>query len=181
MRWTRWVLMFTGWLTILNVVNDRSMSFAQSESGPGREVPGQGNDHLQSPGSPHVPYNSTPPTSGPHVPWLTRWGVHRIPIPWEVQVHNLEDGGVIIHYRCGQPCPDMVSALESIVAGYPSQVILTPEPRVSSLIAVTAWERIDTMDTVDESRIRHFIDAYRGLDHHPRTEGQTTSPKPSAR
>ncbi|MFZ5875843.1 MAG: DUF3105 domain-containing protein [Nitrospirota bacterium] len=134
---------------------------------PGEAISGQGNVHLQSPGSPHAPYHSTPPTSGPHVPWLARWGMHRIPIPWEVQVHNLEDGGVIIHYRCDQPCPDTVAALERIVAAYPTQVIAAPEPRLASAFAVTAWERLIQLDRFNEVEIRQFIDAYRGRDHHP--------------
>jgi len=170
MRWTWWIAVLAGLVTLVSIGDDRRLSLVQAEAGPGREIPTQGNDHLQSPGSPHAPYNSIPPTSGPHVPWLARWGVHPIQIPWEVQVHNLEDGGVIIHYRCAQPCPETVSALEAIVARYSTQVILTPEPLLSSLIAVTAWGRIDTMDVVDESAIRRFIDAYRGLDHHPKTE-----------
>jgi hypothetical protein len=33
-------------------------------------------------------------------------------------------------------------------------------------IALTAWTRIDTMDQLDEGRVRRFIDAYRGIDHH---------------
>ena len=133
----------------------------------GQAIPTQGNMHLQSPGSPHPPYNSMPPTSGPHVPWLARWGMHRIQIPWQVQVHNLEDGGVIIHYRCDDPCPDVVSALDRLVAGYPDQVIAAPEPRLSSKFALTAWGRLATMDQLDEPLMRGFIDAYRGLDHHP--------------
>jgi hypothetical protein len=113
------------------------------------------------------------------VPWLAPWGVHRIPIPWEVQVHNLEDGGVIIHYRCDQPCPETVAALERIVAEYSAQVILTPEPRLPTGLALTAWERLATMDTLDEGLIRRFIEAYRGFDHHPAVErGPASAPPP---
>lgn len=141
-----------------------------AEGEPGRAMPEQGNVHLQSPGSPHPPYSTIPPTSGPHVPWLARWGVHRIPIPWEVQVHNLEDGGVIIHYRCDSPCPETVATLERLVAEYPSQVIAAPEPKLSSKFALTAWGRLALLEELDEPLIRRFIDAYRGLDHHPPSE-----------
>ncbi len=137
---------------------------------PGRAIPEQGNVHLQSPGSPHPPYTSIPPTSGPHVPWLARWGMHRIPIPWEVQVHNLEDGGVIVHYRCDTPCPETVTTLERLVAEYPTQVIAAPEPKLSSNFALTAWGRLATLEELDEPLVRRFIDAYRGLDHHPPSE-----------
>jgi len=148
---------------------------------PGREVPTQGNDHLQSPGSPHRPYLSVPPTSGPHVPWLAPWGVHRIPIPWEVQVHNLEDGGVIIHYRCNQPCPDVVATLARIVGEYQTQVILTPERRLDTAIVLTAWGRIETMEAPDEALIRQFIETYRGIDHHPRASTSTPPVQTPAR
>lgn len=147
-----------------------------AEEEPGRAVPTQDAPHLQSPGSPHPPYTSIPPTSGPHVPWLAPWGVHRIPIPWEVQVHNLEDGGVIIHYRCDRPCPDMVATLERLVGEYQTQVILAPERRLETAIALTAWGRIETMEVPDEPSIRRFIEAYRGIDHHPPREGATPSP-----
>jgi hypothetical protein len=96
--------------------------------------------------------------------------MHRIPIPWQVQVHNLEDGGVIIHYRCDTPCPDAVTALERLVAEYPTQVIATPEPKLSSKFALTAWERLATADYFDEGFVRRFIAAYRGHDHHPLAE-----------
>jgi hypothetical protein len=142
---------------------------------PGRGVPTQGNDHLQSPGSPHPPYQSLPPTSGPHVPWLAPWGLHRIPVLWEVQVHNLEDGGVIIHYRCDRPCPDTVAGLERFVAEYPTQVLVIPEPRLPTPFALTAWGRIATMETLDDGLVRRFIEAYRGQDHHPRSEQEGAS------
>lgn len=148
-----------------------------ADDGGGQEVPTQGNAHLQSPGSPHPPYNSIPPTSGPHVPWLAPWGVHRIPIPWEVQVHNLEDGGVILHYRCDRPCPETVAALERFVAAFPTQVIVTPERRLSSAFALTAWGRLMTAEVLDEAAFRRFIETYRGLDHHP-TAAKPSAPQP---
>ena len=32
----------------------------------------------------------------------------------------------------------------------------------------TAWTRIETLSAFDEKRIRRFIEAYRGIDHHTR-------------
>src|SRR5262249_22188526 len=65
---------------------------------PGRKMADQGNHHLQTVSDPHEPYNSDPPTSGPHLPYIAPWGVHTRPIPRELQVHNLEDGGVMVQY-----------------------------------------------------------------------------------
>lgn len=133
---------------------------------PGQKFPDQGNLHVQTLTDPHEPYNSTPPTSGPHLPYIAPWGIHTRPIPNELQVHNLEDGGVVIQYNCD--CPDVVSKLSDIVRRYPTQVVLAPYPTMPSRIALTAWTRLDTMDRVDEARIERFIRAYRGIDHHPR-------------
>ena len=91
---------------------------------PGVQMPDQGNAHIQTLDEPHVPYNSDPPTSGPHMPYIAPWGIHTEPIPRELQVHNLEDGGVVVQYKCATPCPDLVSKLKAIVERYPEQVIL---------------------------------------------------------
>lgn len=141
--------------------------YAQSRGMPGTYVPSLGNAHVPSPDTPHQPYNSDPPTSGPHVPWIAPWGVHGRPIPREVQVHNLEDGGVAVQYR--PECADRVAEpLRRIVERYPDHVLLAPYPGLTRCIALTAWTRIDTFDEVDEARIVRFIDAYRGIDHHTR-------------
>lgn len=137
------------------------------EGRPGEFVPSLGNDHVATPETPHIPYNSDPPTSGPHVPYLAPWGVHTQPIPKELQVHNLEDGGVLVQYNCTD-CPELVAKLQAIVARYRDHVILAPYPNMPKRIALTAWTRIDAFDEFDERRIARFIDAYRGIDHHVR-------------
>ena len=131
---------------------------------PGTQFPDQGNRHIPTQNDPHEPYNSNPPTSGPHLPYIAPWGVHTRPIAPELQVHNLEDGGVVVQYNC--ECPDVSEKLRAIVQRYDKQVILAPYPGMPSRIALTAWTRLQTLDDVDEKRITRFIDAYRGIDHH---------------
>jgi hypothetical protein len=134
---------------------------------PGEFVPSLGNTHIPTADTPHQPYNSDPPTSGPHLPHLAPWGVHTRPIPKELQVHNLEDGGVVLNYR--PECADRVlPALSAILTRYPDHVVLAPYPGLDRCIALTAWTRLDKLDDVDQPRIVRFIDAYRGIDHHPR-------------
>jgi hypothetical protein len=133
---------------------------------PGTPMPDLGNLHILTPEEAHTPYNSEPPTSGPHLPYLAPWGIHTEPITKELQVHNLEDGGVMVQYNCPSGCPDVVEKLKAIVEGYPDRVILAPYPGMKTRIALTAWTRLDTFDRVDESRIKGFIKAYRGIDHH---------------
>ena len=135
---------------------------------PGVSQPDQGNRHIQTLNETIPPYNSEPPTSGPHLPYVAPWGIHTEPIPRQLQVHNLEDGGVMVQYNCPDACPDLVAKLKAIVAGYDHQVILAPYPGMKTRIALTAWTRLDFFDELDERRVRRFITAYRGIDHHPR-------------
>jgi Protein of unknown function (DUF3105) len=134
---------------------------------PGEFVPSLGNEHIPTAETPHVAYTSDPPTSGPHLPYIAPWGVHARPLAKELQVHNLEDGGVVVNYK--PQCADQVQAgLRAIVDRYPNHVVLAPYPGLDRCIALTAWTRIDKMDEVDERRVVRFIEAYRGIDHHPR-------------
>ena len=133
---------------------------------PGVKLADQGNAHIQLATEPHEPYNSDPPTSGPHMPYIAPWGIHTEPIVRELQVHNLEDGGVMVQYRCATPCPDLVARLAEIVRRYETQVILAPYPGMRTRIALTAWTRLDAFDDFDEARIVRFIRTYRGIDHH---------------
>jgi hypothetical protein len=133
---------------------------------PGVKLADQGNAHIQLATEPHVPYNSDPPTSGPHLPYIAPWGIHTEPIVRELQVHNLEDGGVMVQYHCTTPCPDLVAKLTEIVRRYDTQVILAPYPGMRTRIALTAWTRLDAFDDLAEARIVRFIRTYRGIDHH---------------
>jgi hypothetical protein len=107
-----------------------------------------------------------PPTSGPHLPYIAPWGVHTKPIPDELQVHNLEDGGVVVQYNCD--CPEVAEKLAEVVRRYDRFVVLAPYPKMKSRIALTAWTRLETLEEFDAERIDRFIKAYRGIDHHPR-------------
>jgi hypothetical protein len=137
---------------------------------PGVPMPDQGNRHIKTAEDPHVPYNSDPPTSGPHLPYIAPWGVHTTPIVKELQVHNLEDGGVMVQYNCPSGCPDLVEKLAAIVRQHPEHVILAPYPGMKTRIALTAWTRLDAFDEFDASRVSRFIKTYKGIDHHKGAE-----------
>ncbi len=137
---------------------------------PGQSVPEMPSPHI-SPNDPVPQYNSNPPTSGPHVGDVPRWQVYTEPITKQLQVHGLEDGGVIIHYK-----PDLdkatVDKLAGIATSYhemespKNHVVMAPNPDIAEPIVLTAWGRIDRLQEFDEARIRRFIDAYVGIDHH---------------
>jgi hypothetical protein len=143
-----------------------SWSVINAANRPGDQVPDMGNMHIEEGTKSPVAYNSTPPTSGPHYGSLASWGIHTEPIPDELMVHNLEDGGVGIWYDCPDGCPDLLSQLESVAERYHEGVLLAPYPGMDTRIALTAWNRIDQFDEFDADRLVRFIRAFRGADHH---------------
>jgi hypothetical protein len=121
----------------------------------------QGGIHIAR-GQTHPPYNSLPPTSGWHyADAVAPWGIASTQIPDEVQVHNLEHGGILIQYDCPSGCPDMVTKLETIGRTYPSKVVVAPYAGIGHPIAVTAWTKLAYLDQVDEGFIRDFIARYK--------------------
>src|SRR5215813_3827733 len=139
-RTRRWL---TGGGVVLVAVLVGLVVYVWSATRPGQWIPSRGNAHLATPEDKHEPYNSVPPTSGPHLPYIAAWGVHVEPIANELQVHNLEEGGVLVQYNCPQGCPDLVASLKAIVLRYNTQVILAPYPAMDRRIALTAWTRIE--------------------------------------
>ena len=136
---------------------------------PGTYVAPQGNAHVTSEAV-AFRYASDPPTSGPHFAGAASWGVHEQPISKALQVHNLEDSGILVQYHCAD-CDDLVRSLRDIVRRYSDKVILAPYPGMKTRIALTAWSYIDAFDQFDERRIVRFIEAHRGVDHHARYGG----------
>jgi hypothetical protein len=137
---------------------------APAAAAPGRQMPDRGQDHVPE-GTP-ITYREYPPTSGPHWPRWAEWGVYPAPVREETFVHNLEHGGVVILYRCATPCPDLVRALEATVRALPAskyghvKVVLSPNDRLRSRIALLAWRRLDELDGFDPERIVRFVRAY---------------------
>lgn len=154
-------------LTILFVVLAAGAlaSYLAEESKPGDAVAQLPSIHIRDANEPHLPYNTDPPTSGPHLGSIAPWGVSSTPITKELAVHNLEDAGVIVNYS-----PDLdkatVERLAEVVRGYDTEVLMAPYPGLSHPIVLTTWRRIDRLQAFDEVRIKQFIDAYRGIDHH---------------
>jgi hypothetical protein len=140
-----------------------------SAGSPGEFVKSLGNRHIAEAEVGLTTYNSSPPTSGPHLPKVADWGVHKEPVTKELQVHNLEDGGVVVQYNCpaaDSACKPLVDKLADIARRY-DRVLLAPYPGMNEKIALTAWTRIDKFNDFDEKRIVRFIEAYIHVDHHP--------------
>jgi Protein of unknown function (DUF3105) len=130
-----------------------------------------GQQHV-SPGESHAPYSTEPATSGPHwhiapgastlAPYgaPARWGVYPVALPDEVLIHNLEHGGIGLHYDCPEGCPDIVKGLEDIVPGSPSFYIMAPYAGLPKKIAITAWRHVMYLDELDRDKILEFVREY---------------------
>jgi hypothetical protein len=143
----------------------------------GESIPIQGRSHIDV-GAPHDPYNSDPPTSGPHYEQWADGGFYEAAPADEQLVHNLEHGYVIIWYNCSPLSPDDCSRLKNDVrdtmgqAGNSSQtgtpkLIAVPRPTMDSLLALTSWGRVDKFDAFDRQRILNFIRVFRGVAPEP--------------
>jgi len=127
--------------------------------GTAQRLPEQTRNPHVAVGERHPPYNSRPATSGWHHVETVRWGVHDVVIPDEYLVHNLEHGGVGIHYDCPQGCDDLVEELAAIARRY-DKTVMSPYQGMDTTIGLTSWTFIDRLDEVDEKRITEFIEAH---------------------
>jgi len=126
---------------------------------------------LPGPQPPRVAYASNPPASGPHLPYAADWGVHRVPVPLPLQVHNLLDGGVALQWSCpggAMGCPELVAKLEAY-ARETEQVLVAPYPWLPEgavRLVLTAWGRVQPLESFNREAIDAFVEAWGGVDHH---------------
>jgi len=141
------------------------------------KVPGvpqafEGNAHIPYEGAPHEPYKTTPPTSGPHSAQIVAVGVYRDPVPEELQVHGLEHGHVFVQYAPGTSRSD-VTALERLGRRHPRDVVVAPHPPLRQGIALTGWQRLQRLDSLDIEAIERFVTAVAGRFDHTWQRGAT--------
>ena len=140
---------------------------------PGEErIADQGAGHIANSTDSHTPYNSNPPTSGVH--WgggTAPWSVLGQPIADEVSVHNLEHGGVIIHYRQGldQATVDQLTALTGQLQRQNQCILLVPRPadKIDAPIIATAWNYRLKLQRFDAETLTKFFQAHVGRGPEP--------------
>jgi hypothetical protein len=119
--------------------------------------------HIAEVTSPHTPYNSNPPTSGWHYGGGTApWGVQTQPIADELTTHNLEHGGIVIHYRQGldQGTINQLTTLARQLQQQSPCIVLLPRPAdklTDAPIAVTAWTWMLKLQQFDAGQISSFF------------------------
>jgi hypothetical protein len=93
-------------------------------------------------------WNSSPPTSGPHYGANAVWGAYDEEVPLVQTVHNLEHGGVVIHY--GPDVPEAeVTALRDWYADLddPNGLIISPLSTNKARITLSAWTAPETVSS----------------------------------
>ncbi len=110
---------------------------------------------------------SIPPLSGAHNEGWADWGVYNKPIPYKHQIHNLEHGGVIIHYGTEVPV-EGVNALRELWAKSPAYLVIVPDTSPQfpkDAVVAGSWQRwvvCKPFAPAQVSAIERFVTAYRG-------------------
>lgn len=164
-----WVVLATLILVVGGVVlltlsqSDHSSQEAGSkpegETTIGQEFTIQGASHI-NPGTSHNPYNSDPPTSGPHYPTPANKGVHDSPLPDEILIHNLEHGYIWVAYK-PDISQEIKDKLKKFVEDDDWKMVMAPRPQNDAPIALMAWGRHLKLEDFDEDQIKKFRNAYR--------------------
>ncbi len=121
-------------------------------------------------------WNSYPPSSGPHYGQTAIWGSYDESIPLVQTTHNLEHGGVVIHYGKDVPAAE-IEAIRAFYQEDPNGLIVAPLPDLGTKIALTAWTAPEATPGAtpdrgrgylaectefDESAFSTFVDEHRG-------------------
>ena len=166
-----------------------------NSGGPVPEDPDDGRNHVRDGEVPETPYSVIPATSGPH--WNTLgsqesgfesapagWGPYPRALPDQVLIHNLEHGGIGMHYdptQCGEEqCQQFVDEFSRIAKEWTENetytgFVISPYPGMESPITLTAWRHHLRLDEVDEPRILEFVNAYYDRGYEPQVAGMTPS------
>lgn len=106
-------------------------------------------------GASHDPYNSNPPSSGPHYLQPADFGFYATPIPDEQAVHNLEHGGIWITYKGVDD--RTVEQLKALSRQYPNSVLISPRESNDHPLSLVSWGYVQHLESYDGSAINDFI------------------------
>jgi hypothetical protein len=124
-----------------------------------------GHAHLL-PGEPHPPYDSDPPTSGPHVPVpVTRSGIR---LTDNQLLQALENGNVVLVYGGPSPPPGLQALARSLAAPFTpalaaagQAVILARRPGTVGVIGL-AWTHLLRVSTPQDPGLHQFAEYWLG-------------------
>jgi hypothetical protein len=117
-------------------------------------------------GQEHKPYNSTPPTSGPHYPQPIAPidpGFYSTPQVPEKVLHNLEHGNIVIWYNPDAP-EQVKSDIRAAVNEVPNYTLATPYDNMKPgyNVVITAWAQLQYCKQVSKQVVDDFRTKYQG-------------------
>lgn len=99
-----------------------------------------------------------PPVGGVHSDIWQNCGIYAEPIDTDNAVHSLEHGAVWIAYQPDLPEEDVIELRD--IARDENYLLLSPYPNLESPIVLTAWEVQLELESVNDARIKAFINRY---------------------
>src|SRR5680860_1084067 len=127
-----------------------------SKSMMGEKMPDQGAIHVKE-GEKHESYNSNPPTSGPHWAGVAGAGIKDEVVPDELILHSMEHGAAVVWYKSDLPQSDIDKIKEAFNSASGKKIML-PRKDLDIPVALTSWNYLLKLDTVDGSVIKEFIE-----------------------
>lgn len=125
----------------------------------GEKIDNMGATHISRGGTITVDYNSNPPTSGPH--WgdgTAGPGIKDQEVPDQLLIHSLEHGAVILSYKGNLPKED-IEEIKNYFNESAGKKIMVPRKNLDVPVALTSWNRLLKLTTIDGSKIKEFIEA----------------------
>jgi len=140
---------------------------ASTPVGPGQVFPDQGTARLAPGQPPRQPYNSNPPTSGPHAPApVTRDGAA---LTNDQLLTALAAGNVVLFYGTARPpaalrtlANDEAGPFDPPLAATGQAVILARRTGTAGVVAA-AWRRLLRTASPTDPALRRFVDVWLGI------------------
>ncbi|HWL64613.1 MAG TPA: DUF3105 domain-containing protein [Actinomycetota bacterium] len=154
------------------------VSVQEAGCDPVEEFEGREGQHIKE-GEPHDPYNSNPPTTGPHYESPADTGFYSSEIEAERVVHNLEHGQIVIYYHPDLSAEDQ-DLIEEIVDDDRIATVATPYPSVDDKYAfeMTAWLAGEGEDDPGTGVVQGCAEVSQAAINEFRKEYQGKSPEP---
>ncbi|WP_438447767.1 DUF3105 domain-containing protein [Gorillibacterium sp. sgz5001074] len=117
-----------------------------------------------------VKYEMAIPTSGTHSPHDLKYGFYTAKPGYELLVHNLEHGDIILYYR-PDAAPELTDKLKELVryrkAGSGILAVPTQDLPAGKDIVAAAWTKTMELPAYDEAKLGSFINRF--INHGPET------------
>jgi hypothetical protein len=124
----------------------------------------------------YVDYHTLPPSSGDHYPFWAAYMTYDQPVPEGYWVHNLEHGGIVLTYNCGDAgCAEDIAAAQQMMDAFPQdsecmqeqsgvvhRLLMTPDPRLDDRFAASAWGWTLRAHCFDKTAFLAFVNGHYG-------------------